>query len=148
IGRALVYHPNMLLLDEPLANLDAKLRVEMRDEIRRLQRKLGIRALYVTHDQEEAMAISDVIAVFSKGKLMQIGAPYEIYSSPTSLFVADFIGKANMFPVNIAARANGEVSVVARNGAQFNGNKHVAAAADESDWFSKPETALLMARPE
>lgn len=148
IGRALVYHPNMLLLDEPLANLDAKLRVEMRDEIRRLQRQLGIRALYVTHDQEEAMAISDVIAVFSKGKLMQIGAPYEIYSNPTSLFVADFIGKANMFPVNIAARVNGEVSVVARNDAQFDALKYVAAAADENDWFSKPETALMMARPE
>src|SRR5690606_33239036 len=73
---------------------------------------------------------------------------YEIYSSPTSLFVADFIGKANMFPVNIAARDNDKVSVVARNGARFDGLKHVAAAADESDWFSKPETALILARPE
>src|SRR5690606_25784530 len=93
IARALVYHPGILLLDEPLANLDAKLRVEMRDEIRRLQKTLGVMALYVTHDQEEAMAISDVIAVFSKGRLMQLGAPYEIYATPTSLFVADFIGK-------------------------------------------------------
>src|SRR5690606_40382502 len=72
IARALVYEPGMLLLDEPLANLDAKLRVEMRDEIRRLQKTLGVKALYVTHDQEEAMAISDTIAVFSKGQLMQV----------------------------------------------------------------------------
>lgn len=148
IGRALVYHPGMLLLDEPLANLDAKLRVEMRDEIRRLQRTLGVMALYVTHDQEEAMAISDVIAVFSKGRLMQRGAPYEIYATPTSLFVADFIGKANFFPVNIEARDQGRVTVVARGGARFAGVKAITAAADEGDWFCKPEAALMMTRPE
>ena len=148
IGRALVYHPDMLLLDEPLANLDAKLRVEMRDEIRRLQKTLGVMALYVTHDQEEAMAISDVIAVFSKGRLMQLGAPYDIYATPTSLFVADFIGKANFFPVNIESRDQGHASVVARGGARFAGARTVTAAADESDWFCKPEAALMMARPE
>jgi iron(III) transport system ATP-binding protein len=148
IGRALVYHPGMLLLDEPLANLDAKLRVEMRDEIRRLQRTLGVMALYVTHDQEEAMAISDVIAVFSKGCLMQLGAPYEIYANPTSLFVADFIGKANFFPVDIEARERDRTNVVARGGARFAGVRTLHAAGDEGDWFCKPEAALLMARPE
>ena len=148
IARALVYHPGILLLDEPLANLDAKLRVEMRDEIRRLQKTLGVMALYVTHDQEEAMAISDVIAVFSKGRLMQLGAPYEIYATPTSLFVADFIGKANFFPVTIAARDGERTSVVARGGARFDDVRTIEAADDEGDWFCKPEAALMMARPE
>ena len=148
IGRALVYHPGMLLLDEPLANLDAKLRVEMRDEIRRLQKTLGVMALYVTHDQEEAMAISDVIGVFSKGQLMQLGAPYEIYSAPTSLFVADFIGKANFFPVDIETSDKDRSAVVARGGSRFPGVRTIVAAHDESSWFCKPEAALMMSRPE
>jgi len=97
IARALVYDPIMLLLDEPLANLDAKLRVEMREEIRRVQKELGIMALYVTHDQEEAMAVSDRVAVFHAGRLMQVGPPADIYADPSSLFVADFVGKANFF---------------------------------------------------
>ncbi|MCO5066329.1 MAG: ABC transporter ATP-binding protein [Rhizobiaceae bacterium] len=99
IARALVYRPPVLLLDEPLANLDAKLRVQMRDEIRRVQRSLGITVLYVTHDQEEAMAVSDRIAVFDQGRVAQIGQPTEIYDRPNSLFVAGFIGKANFLPV-------------------------------------------------
>ncbi len=148
IGRALVYHPGMLLLDEPLANLDAKLRVEMRDEIRRLQKALNVMALYVTHDQEEAMAISDMIGVFSKGRLMQLGAPYDIYSAPISLFVADFIGKANFFPVDIESRDNGRAAVVALGGSRFAGVKTVTAASDEGDWFVKPQAALMMSRPE
>ena len=97
IARALVYEPGMLLLDEPLANLDAKLRVQMREEIRRIQRELGIMSLYVTHDQEEAMSVSDRIAVFNLGKLRQVGRAEEVYSSPATPFVADFIGKANFF---------------------------------------------------
>jgi iron(III) transport system ATP-binding protein len=95
IARALVYEPTMLLLDEPLANLDAKLRVMMRDEIRALQRRLGITTLYVTHDQEEATAVSDRLAVFNHGRLIQLGTPEEIYARPQTLFVADFIGRAN-----------------------------------------------------
>jgi iron(III) transport system ATP-binding protein len=98
IARALAYEPDMFLLDEPLANLDAKLRVQMREEIRRIQKELGVLALYVTHDQEEAMSVSDRIGVFQLGHLMQVGAPEEIYRNPTSLFVADFIGKINFFP--------------------------------------------------
>ena len=89
----------MLLLDEPLANIDAKMRVEMREEIRRIQKDLGIMTLYVTHDQEEAMSISDRMGVFQDGQLMQLGTPRQIYNDPQSLFVADFIGKANAFPV-------------------------------------------------
>jgi len=141
IGRALVYRPDILLLDEPLANLDAKLRVEMRDEIRRLQKALGVMALYVTHDQEEAMAISDRIAVFAKGRLMQSGAPYDIYTFPTSLFVAEFIGKANFFPVRVD---NG--SALALDGTRFDGLRMVETT-DEDERF-KDTSALMMCRPE
>ncbi len=93
LARALVIHPRVLLLDEPLSNLDAKLRIEMRSEIRRLQRELGITTIYVTHDQEEALAISDRIAVMSGGRVMQVGPPEEIYLRPANRFVADFIGR-------------------------------------------------------
>src|SRR5690606_1945357 len=95
------YEPDMFLLDEPLANLDAKLRVQMREEIRRIQKELGVLALYVTHDQEEAMSVSDRIGVFQLGRLMQVGAPEDIYRDPTTLFVADFIGKINFFPAEV-----------------------------------------------
>ena len=105
IARALVYEPTMLLLDEPLANLDAKLRVMMREEIRALQRRLGITTLYVTHDQEEATAVSDRLAVFDRGRLIQLGTPEEIYTRPQTLFVADFIGRANFLPVRLAIAA-------------------------------------------
>ncbi|ADI31788.1 ABC transporter ATP-binding protein [Staphylothermus hellenicus] len=96
LARALVVEPRVLLLDEPLSNLDAKLRIEMREEIKRLQKKLGITTIYVTHDQIEAMSISDRIAVMNKGKLLQYGAPREVYFKPTNLFVADFLGRSNI----------------------------------------------------
>lgn len=148
IARALVYEPGMLLLDEPLANLDAKLRVEMRDEIRRLQKTLGVKALYVTHDQEEAMAISDTIAVFSKGQLMQVGAPFDIYANPASLFVADFIGKANFFPSHLSNISADACQIRTRSGAVLDGVALKSAAANEADWFTKAEDGLLMVRPE
>lgn len=96
IARALVLEPKILLMDEPLSNLDAKLRVSTREEIRKLQRKLGITTIYVTHDQEEAMAISDRIAVFNAGYIEQIGTPKEIYNHPGNAFVAKFIGDINL----------------------------------------------------
>jgi ABC-type Fe3+/spermidine/putrescine transport system ATPase subunit len=92
LARALVYHPKVLLLDEPLSNLDAKLREEMRFEIKELQRRLGITAVYVTHDQAEALALSDRVAVMNEGRVEQVGTPDEIYDQPGSQFVADFIG--------------------------------------------------------
>jgi len=92
LARALVYRPKVLLLDEPLSNLDAKLREEMRFEIKELQRRLGITAVYVTHDQAEALALSDRVAVMSGGRIEQVGTPDEIYDQPGSQFVADFIG--------------------------------------------------------
>ncbi|MDQ7820241.1 MAG: ABC transporter ATP-binding protein [Armatimonadota bacterium] len=95
LARALVVEPDVLLLDEPLSNLDAKLRVRVRGEIRQLQRQLGKTVLYVTHDQEEALAISDRIAVMEAGRVLQVGTPVEIYHRPAHRFVADFVGLAN-----------------------------------------------------
>ena len=95
LARALVVEPGVLLFDEPLSNLDAKLRVSMRTEIRRIQQKLGITAIYVTHDQSEAMAISDQIIIMKKGVIAQMGSPMDIYYHPVDEFVADFIGEAN-----------------------------------------------------
>jgi ABC-type Fe3+/spermidine/putrescine transport system ATPase subunit len=96
LARALVLNPQMLLLDEPLSNLDAKIRVQVRAEIRKLQKELGITAVYVTHDQEEALAMSDRIAVFNLGKTCQVGPPKALYERPTTRFVADFIGINNL----------------------------------------------------
>ena len=103
LARTLVIEPDVLLLDEPLSNLDAKLRVEMRGELRALQRKLGITAIYVTHDQEEANAIADRIAVLDQGRIQQIGAPVELYDHPANRFVATFLGTANLIDGRLEA---------------------------------------------
>ncbi len=96
LARALILNPKILLLDEPLSNLDAKIRIQVRAEIRKLQKDLGITTLYVTHDQEEALTLSDRIAVFNQGKVFQVGAPKQLYERPASRFVADFIGINNL----------------------------------------------------
>ena len=101
LARALVLNPNVLLLDEPLSNLDAKIRVQVRAEIRKLQKELGITTIYVTHDQEEALTLSDRIAVINLGKLLQIGSPRDLYERPRNPFVADFIGINNLIPGNV-----------------------------------------------
>jgi iron(III) transport system ATP-binding protein len=101
LARALVIQPRLLLMDEPLSNLDAKLRVQIRSLIRRLQRELGITTIYVTHDQEEALAISDTIAVMDRGRLLQVGRPWELYLRPRSRFVADFIGMMNIVDARV-----------------------------------------------
>ena len=98
VARAIAFSPNVLLFDEPLSNLDAKLRAEMRVELRELQRRLDITALYVTHDQEEALAISDRVIVMNAGRIEQIGTPEQMYNRPNSRFVADFVGAANLIP--------------------------------------------------
>lgn len=100
LARALVAEPRVLLLDEPLSNLDAKLRVEMRLEIKELQRRLGITIIFVTHDQVEAMVLSDRIAVINGGRLLQVGTPQSIYEEPVDEFVARFIGAANLLPID------------------------------------------------
>jgi ABC-type Fe3+/spermidine/putrescine transport system ATPase subunit len=111
IARAVVIEPDVLLLDEPLSNLDAKLRVEMRGEIRALQRTLGITVIYVTHDQEEALAMSDRIAVMRAGRLEQVAAPRAIYEQPATAFVASFVGATNLLR-GAVVRRDGEVADV------------------------------------
>ena len=100
LARSLVLEPKVLLLDEPLSNIDTKLRETVRNEIRRIQKKLGITMIFVTHDQEEAMSISDRIIVMNEGNIEQIGTPREIYTFPETVFVAEFIGKANIIEIN------------------------------------------------
>jgi iron(III) transport system ATP-binding protein len=111
LARAVVIQPRVLLFDEPLSNLDAKLRIYMRSEIRRLQKALSITAVYVTHDQEEAMAISDHIAVMSEGKIIQIGTAEELYLRPESPFVAQFIGKINLLEAEVKEVREAEASL-------------------------------------
>jgi len=98
LARALVINPKVLLLDEPLSNLDAKLRLEMRHELIRIQKEFGITTVYVTHDQEEALSISDRVAVINAGRIMQVDTPRDIYAEPYNLFVADFIGSCTFLP--------------------------------------------------
>jgi ABC-type Fe3+/spermidine/putrescine transport system ATPase subunit len=112
IARAIVIEPHVLLLDEPLSNLDAKLRVEMRGEIRRLQKLLGITVLYVTHDQEEALAISDRIAVMRAGRVEQIAGPRAIYEAPATPFVASFVGTTNLLNGVVRSRAGDTAEIV------------------------------------
>jgi iron(III) transport system ATP-binding protein len=108
LARALVSEPNVLLLDEPLSNLDAKLRNQMRWELKELQRRLGTTTLYVTHDQIEALAISDEIALMNRGRIVQLGTPREIYASPANEFAADFIGAANLIHGRLVGTTDAE----------------------------------------
>src|ERR1051325_5407076 len=107
LARALVLNPDILLLDEPLSNLDAKIRVQVRSEIRRLQQALGITTVYVTHDQEEALSLSDRVAVMRDGRLQQVATPKELYERPANRFVADFVGTNNLIPGVCAEREAG-----------------------------------------
>jgi ABC-type Fe3+/spermidine/putrescine transport system ATPase subunit len=111
IARAIVIEPHVLLLDEPLSNLDAKLRVEMRGEIRALQKTLGITVIYVTHDQEEALAMSDRIAVMRAGRLEQVADPHTIYQQPATPFVASFVGVTNLLSGEVVRRDGGTIDV-------------------------------------
>lgn len=109
LARALAIEPRVLLLDEPLSALDAKIRVELRSEIRRIQQQFNITTIYVTHDQEEALSLSDRIVVMNKGIIEQIGTPFEIYNYPTSAFTASFVGQLNVLPATVADGANGRL---------------------------------------
>jgi spermidine/putrescine ABC transporter ATP-binding subunit len=116
IARSLVLEPRILMFDEPLSNLDFKLRLQMREELRNLQRRLGKTSIYVTHDQSEALALSDRIAVLSHGHIEQIGSPAEIYERPASAFVAEFIGSSNMLRGRVVERSEDGVVVVTDTG--------------------------------
>jgi iron(III) transport system ATP-binding protein len=111
LARAIVHEPRLLLLDEPLSNLDAQLRDEMRSELKRLQSKIGITTVYVTHDQSEALALSDRLAVIDRGRISQIGSPHDIYFRPANPFVARFVGATNLLPGRLVAVAGQEGKV-------------------------------------
>jgi iron(III) transport system ATP-binding protein len=143
IARALVFEPEVLLLDEPLSNLDARLRAQMGDEFRALQRRLKITTLYVTHDQEEAMALSDRVVVMDKGRALQVGAPEEVYRRPASRTVAAFFGTPNFIEAKVtASRANGRDHVLTIEGAGTRGDCRAAEAHRPGD------AILVMIRPE
>lgn len=116
LARALVYKPDVLLLDEPLSALDRKLRAELQWELRSLHRDLGVSFLYVTHDQEEALTMSNRIAIFSAGRIVQLGTPEDLYERPVNHFVADFFGRSNFFPAKVQTSPLGEVAVVWEGG--------------------------------
>src|SRR5882757_6225841 len=111
LARAVVHEPRLLLLDEPLSNLDAQLRDEMRSELKRLQSKIGITTVYVTHDQSEALAMSDQIALIDQGRITQIGTPHDIYFRPANPFVARFVGATNLLAGRLIGAADGRASV-------------------------------------
>ncbi|MBQ3424026.1 MAG: ABC transporter ATP-binding protein [Clostridia bacterium] len=143
LARALVVEPGVLLFDEPLSNLDAKLRVQMRTEIRRIQQTLGITAIYVTHDQSEAMAISDNIILMKKGVIAQMGSPTEIYYHPNSEFVADFIGECNFLKGIVSSVRKGEADVKV-NGVDVTvvTDKNVHAG-DDGEIVLRPEAIVI-----
>jgi putative spermidine/putrescine transport system ATP-binding protein len=137
LARALAYHPQALLLDEPLSALDAKIRVELRLEIRRIQQQLGITTIYVTHDQEEALSLSDRIVVMNQGCMEQVGTPFEIYKKPATEFVATFVGQLNLIPVKVLDQIEKRV--------QLDGQ--TIQAGRLADKYS-PEKPCLAVRPE
>jgi putative spermidine/putrescine transport system ATP-binding protein len=137
LARAVVIHPSVLLLDEPLSNLDAQLRQELRTEIRQLQQTLRITTIFVTHDQEEALTMSDRVVVMSRGRVEQIGSPAGIYRAPQTLFVAQFIGEANIVSGRLDAR---NAQLVTDTGLMFRTTPH--------DGISVATTAMATLRPE
>ncbi|HOV93856.1 MAG TPA: ABC transporter ATP-binding protein [Spirochaetales bacterium] len=141
LARSLVVEPQVLLLDEPLSNLDALLREQMRVEIRKIQKQLGITAIYVTHDRIEAMSLSDRVIVMKDGLIQQVGTPNEVYERPNSMFVAGFVGKVAFFPVSLDALKPDGGCVCTLEGRQL-------TAGSTADGVSVGSPATLMARPE
>jgi putative spermidine/putrescine transport system ATP-binding protein len=150
IARALVVQPKLLLLDEPLSNLDAKLRHELRAEIKRLQKEVGVTTIFVTHDQEEALSMSDRIVVMNKGTIEQIGTPTEIYQNPKTEFVFHFIGKSNCFTgqihsmdesmIGVQLQGDWKISVKAENRM---GSDRACAVGNEVKLYIRPEKLLV-----
>jgi spermidine/putrescine transport system ATP-binding protein len=146
LARALANHPEVLLLDEPLSALDLKLRQGMRAELKALQKRTGITFVFVTHDQEEALTMSDRIAVMSKGKIQQLGAPLDVYERPVNRFVADFIGDTNFLEVSVVSRDNGLVRCRSKANLEFLATPAEGAAAnDHATLAIRPEKILLKA---
>lgn len=143
LARALVVEPGVLLFDEPLSNLDAKLRVQMRTEIRRIQQKLGITAIYVTHDQSEAMSISDRIILMKSGVIAQMGSPMEIYYRPNSEFVADFIGECNFLKGKVTSCENGFTHIHLPEGEVIGTSTKTSVPGDDVEIVVRPEAILI-----
>ena len=144
LARAIVIEPRVLLLDEPLSNLDAKLRVQMRDEIRDLQQRLAITTIYVTHDQEEAMAVSDRIAVMDRGSIVQQGTAEDLYYRPASEFVARFVGRVNLVSGTISAVDDSSVSVAALGSTIRARSNAGAGVGDRVKLIVRPEAIELV----
>ncbi|WP_344684083.1 ABC transporter ATP-binding protein [Actinocorallia glomerata] len=148
LARALVIRPSVLLMDEPLSNLDAKLRVQIRESISDLQRELGITTVFVTHDQEEALAMSDRIALFRSGRIEQLGTPDEMYREPLSTYAADFIGAANVLPVTVpddALRESGDQVTVMLGEHPLRGRRQTELAPGDAYAIVRPEHVRLSA---
>ena len=143
LARSLVVEPDILLLDEPLSNLDAKLREHMRVELKQLQRRTGITFIYVTHDQAEALALSDQIAVIHAGRLQQFGTPLEVYSRPANRLVADFMGHVNLLPAKVIAAAGGKGTLAAGSFRLDTALPPTLKAGDEVDVAVRPENVIL-----
>lgn len=147
LARAMVVEPKVLLFDEPLSNLDAKLRGQMRAEIRKIQQSLGITSIFVTHDQDEAMSVSDRIVVMKNAVVQQVGTPQDIYCHPNSVFVADFIGRSNFIKVVAAnAQGNGQSKVHAL-GQEFVVASHADANSGNSVLLVRPESVKVSREP-
>jgi len=140
LARALAPQPKVLLLDEPLSALDYKLRKEMQIELKRLQNETGITFIFVTHDQEEALTMSDRIAVMSSGKIRQVGSPWDIYDKPAERFVADFIGETNFLTAAISGVSNGRAHATLKSGATID--------ATVAEGFQPRDNATVVVRPE
>ncbi len=146
LARALVNHPEVLLLDEPLGALDQKLRKEMQIELKSLQHRVGITFIFVTHDQEEALTMSDRIAVMSHGRVLQVGTPTEIYERPTCKFVADFIGETNFIDGKVVEQDSNYATIETPDGLRLRGFTPRPVALDEQATLSlRPEKARLVA---
>ncbi len=142
LARALVVEPKVLLLDEPLSNLDAKLRIRMREEIKKIQRTLNITTIYVTHDQEEAMSISDRVAVMNQGRILQVGTPQDIYFRPKNIFVATFIGKSTLLQGKIVKKDADKVVV------DVGGEARIAGKLVSDSGIKEGGEAVLVIKPE
>ena len=145
LARALVAEPSLLLLDEPLSNLDALLREQMRSELRRLQKEVGVTAVYVTHDQSEALVLSDRIAVMHNGRIVQIGTPHQIYHQPRNAFVATFVGRSNLFRGELLERNNGNARIATALGPVLCEAPSDAAALPPAAALIRPEHVVLTA---
>jgi ABC-type Fe3+/spermidine/putrescine transport system ATPase subunit len=141
LARAIVYTPSLLLLDEPLSNLDVKLREQMRTELRALQQRLNLAVVYVTHDQAEAMSLSDRIAMFNKGQLEQVGTPVEIYERPRTRFVGDFLGRTIIVRGTLRCDAG-------QHWVDIGGSGRIAVGAGQNGQFGDGQPMRVLSRPE